>query len=156
MIKPEVLESDEIKRIIGGKAADYVKDGMVVGLGSGTTVRFTIHSLGQKVAEGLQIIGVPTSHQTEVLAHHYKIPVVPIEDVKQIDLTIDGADLVDANGNGIKGKHGAFLKEKMVARLSKKNIWVITENKLAGYLGKVPLPIEILKDSFLVLNDLSN
>lgn len=154
MDKTEILESDEIKKTVGAKATSFLKDGMIVGLGSGSTVYYTIHEIGKKISGGMQLIGVPTSKETADFAHSLKIPLLPVEDVKQIDLTIDGADQVDINGNGIKGRHGAFLKEKMVAKLSKKNIWVITKPKVAEYLGKIPLPVEVLKDSYELLIDM--
>lgn len=154
MSKSEILESDEIKKVVGTRATQYIKDGMIIGLGSGSTVKHAFHEIGRLISEGMQIIGVPTSKETADIAGYFKIPVLPVEDVKQIDLTIDGADQVDQNGNGIKGRHGAFLKEKMVARLSKKNIWIVTESKLTDYLGKIPLPVEVLKDSYELLIDM--
>jgi ribose 5-phosphate isomerase A len=154
MNKSEILESDDIKKAVSERATTYIKDGMIIGLGSGSTVKFMLNEIGRLISQGLQIIGVSTSKETSDLAHSYKIPLLPVEDVREIDLTIDGADQVDRNGNGIKGRHGAFLKEKMVAGISKKNIWIITESKMTDYLGKIPLPVEVLKDNYELLIDM--
>ena len=132
------------KQIAGERAVEFIEDGMVVGLGSGTTVFYTIQKIGDMVGRGLKITGVCTSEETRSLAERWNIPYVDIDDVEQIDLTIDGADEVDSVGNGIKGGGGALLFEKIVASNSSQNIWVIEQRKLVDRLGSFPLPVEIL------------
>jgi ribose 5-phosphate isomerase A len=132
------------KQIAGERAVDLIEDGMVVGLGSGTTAFFAIQKIGERIRKGLKITGVCTSEETRLLADKFKIPYVGIDDVEFIDLTIDGADEVDPVGNGIKGGGGALLFEKIVASNSRQNIWVIEQRKLVDQLGAFPLPVEIL------------
>jgi len=132
------------KQIAGERAVEFIEDGMVVGLGSGTTVFYTIQKIGEMVGRGLKITGVCTSEETRSLAERWNIPYVDIDDIEQIDLTIDGADEVDSVGNGIKGGGGALLFEKIVASNSIQNIWVIEQRKLVDRLGSFPLPVEII------------
>ncbi|MBC1986366.1 ribose-5-phosphate isomerase RpiA [Listeria sp. FSL L7-0478] len=132
------------KKIAGEKACEWVKDGMIVGLGTGSTVYYTIEKLGDMVAQGLQITGVATSEETAKQAEKLGIPLKSLNDVTEIDVTIDGADEVDADFQGIKGGGGALLREKMVANASLKNIWVVSEEKLVGNLGAFPLPLEVI------------
>lgn len=134
----------EPKQIAGERAVDLIEDGMVVGLGSGTTAFYAIQKIGERIRKGLKITSVYTSEETRLLADKFKIPYVGINDVEGIDLTIDGADEVDPIGNGIKGGGGALLFEKIVASNSKQNIWVIEQRKLVDQLGAFPLPVEIL------------
>ncbi|MBC1549067.1 ribose-5-phosphate isomerase RpiA [Listeria sp. FSL L7-1434] len=132
------------KKIAGEKACEWVKDGMIVGLGTGSTVYYTIEKLGDMVAQGLQITGVATSEETAKQAEKLGIPLKSLNDVTEIDVTIDGADEVDADFQGIKGGGGALLREKMVANASLKNIWVVSEEKLVRNLGAFPLPLEVI------------
>ncbi len=136
---------EELKRKAGERAVEYIKDGMVVGLGTGSTVKYTILKLGELVKDGLDIIGVPTSIATEKLAKEMGIKLGSINDYQVIDLTIDGADEVDRNLNLIKGGGGALLREKMIAHASKYEIIVVDESKVKRVLGDFPLPIEIVK-----------
>ncbi|ADD08359.1 ribose-5-phosphate isomerase RpiA [Candidatus Aciduliprofundum boonei] len=136
---------EELKRKAGEKAVKYIKDGMVVGLGTGSTVKYTILKLGELVKDGLDIIGIPTSIATEKLAKEMGIKLGSINDYQVIDLTIDGADEVDRNLNLIKGGGGALLREKMIAHASKYEIIVVDESKVKSVLGDFPLPIEIVK-----------
>ncbi len=136
---------EELKRKAGERAVEYIKDGMVVGLGTGSTVKYTILKLGELVKDGLDIIGVPTSIATEKLAKEMGIKLGSINDYQVIDLTIDGADEVDRNLNLIKGGGGALLREKMIAHASKYEIIVVDESKVKSVLGDFPLPIEIVK-----------
>jgi len=133
-----------LKQKAGERAVDFVEDGMVVGMGSGSTVYYAIQKIGQRVREGLNIKGICTSDQTRNLAEQWEIPYVDIDEVDQIDLTIDGVDEVDPDGNGIKGGGGALLFEKIVASRSLLNIWVVEERKLVKQLGAFPLPVEIM------------
>ncbi len=136
---------EELKRRAGERAVDFVKDGMVVGLGTGTTVRYTILKLGEMVKDGLDIIGIPTSTATEKLAKELGIKLGSIDEYQVIDLTIDGADEVDKQLNLIKGGGGALLREKIIAHASKYEIIVVDESKVKDTLGEFPLPIEIVK-----------
>ncbi|HAA6133879.1 TPA_asm: ribose 5-phosphate isomerase A [Listeria monocytogenes] len=117
---------------------------MVVGLGTGSTVYYTIEKLGQMVNNGLHITGVATSEETTKQAEKLGIPLKSLNDVTEIDVTIDGADEIDTNFQGIKGGGGALLREKMVANASLKNIWVVSEEKLVRTIGKFPLPLEVI------------
>ncbi|EAV9811328.1 ribose-5-phosphate isomerase RpiA [Listeria monocytogenes] len=132
------------KKIAGEKACEWIEDGMVVGLGTGSTVYYTIEKLGQMVNNGLHIMGVATSEETTKQAEKLGIPLKSLNDVTEIDVTIDGADEIDTNFQGIKGGGGALLREKMVASASLKNIWVVSEEKLVRTLGKFPLPLEVI------------
>ncbi|EAE1292174.1 TPA: ribose-5-phosphate isomerase RpiA [Listeria monocytogenes] len=132
------------KKIAGEKACEWIEDGMVVGLGTGSTVYYTIEKLGQMVNNGLHITGVATSDETTKQAEKLGIPLKSLNDVTEIDVTIDGADEIDTNFQGIKGGGGALLREKMVASASLKNIWVVGEEKLVRTLGKFPLPLEVI------------
>ncbi|EQA3616173.1 ribose-5-phosphate isomerase RpiA [Listeria monocytogenes] len=132
------------KKIAGEKACEWIEDGMVVGLGTGSTVYYTIEKLGQMVNNGLHITGVATSDETTKQAEKLGIPLKSLNDVTEIDVTIDGADEIDTNFQGIKGGGGALLREKMVASASLKNIWVLSEEKLVRTLGKFPLPLEVI------------
>ncbi|EAG3567044.1 ribose-5-phosphate isomerase RpiA [Listeria monocytogenes] len=132
------------KKIAGEKACEWIEDGMVVGLGTGSTVYYTIEKLGQMVNNGLHITGVATSEETTKQAEKLGIPLKSLNDVTEIDVTIDGADEIDTNFQGIKGGGGALLREKMVASASLKNIWVVSEEKLVRTLGKFPLPVEVI------------
>ena len=132
------------KQIAAEKAIEFVNNGMILGLGSGSTAAFFIKKLGEQVKRGLKITGVSTSNAATNLAVSNNIPLVSIEEVSEIDLTVDGADEVDPEFNGIKGGGGALLYEKIVASISKEIIWVVDSTKLVKRLGKFPLPVEIV------------
>lgn len=132
------------KKIVGEKAVEFVKDGMTVGLGTGSTVYYTIIKLGQLMKEGLSIKGVPTSIQTEKLANECGIPLANINEIDYIDVAIDGADEVGPQLNLIKGGGGALLREKIIARAAKKFIVVADPAKIVNHLGAFPLPIEVV------------
>jgi ribose 5-phosphate isomerase A len=133
------------KLIAAKKALEFIKDGITVGLGTGSTVSFLMRELAGEVKAGLKITAVSTSNTTTQLASSLGIKVLDLSDVSIIDLTIDGADEVDENLNGIKGGGGALLYEKIVAKNSKKNIWIVDSSKLVKNLGKFPLPVEVVK-----------
>lgn len=133
-----------MKKLAGEKACEEIKEGMIVGLGTGSTAFYAIEEIGRRVKAGLKIQAVATSDNTEKLARERGIPLVSLNDVQEIDLTIDGADEVDTALNGIKGGGGALFREKMVALHSKRNLWVIDETKLVSELGAFPLPVEVL------------
>ena len=132
------------KQIAAEKAVEFIKDKMTVGLGTGSTASFTIRKLGEMIKQGLEIKCVSTSNQTTSLAITLGIPLVSIDDVDTIDLTIDGADEIDTRFNAIKGGGGALLFEKIVAASSKKIILVVDSTKMVNKLGKYPVPVEIL------------
>lgn len=132
------------KRMVGERAADFIKDGMIVGLGTGSTVYYTIQKIGGMVKEGLNISAVSTSNSTSTLAKELGIPLKLLNEVSKIDITIDGADEVDYKFQGIKGGGGALLFEKIVAYCSEQNIWVIDSRKYVSKLGKFLLPVEII------------
>ncbi|MGH1256201.1 MULTISPECIES: ribose-5-phosphate isomerase RpiA [Bacillus] len=137
-----------LKQLAGEYAANFVKDGMKVGLGTGSTVYWLIQKLGERVKEGLSFQAVPTSKETEVSAKQLNISLISLNDVQSLDLTIDGADEIDANLQLIKGGGGALLREKIVATSSKELIIIADESKLVTHLGTFPLPIEIIPFSW--------
>lgn len=134
------------KQAAGLRAAQYVQDGMTVGLGTGSTARFVIEALGQRVQEGLNILAVATSDETEALARDVGICIVSPSDVGRagIDVTIDGADEVDPSYRLIKGGGGALVREKLIARASTEMIVVVDQSKLVSVLGRFPLPVAIV------------
>ncbi|MDA2164537.1 ribose 5-phosphate isomerase A [[Bacillus thuringiensis] serovar konkukian] len=137
-----------LKQLAGEYAAYFVKDGMKIGLGTGSTVYWTIEKLGERVKEGLSFQAVPTSKETEVLAQQLNIPLISLNDIQSLDLTIDGADEIDSNLQLIKGGGGALLREKIVASSSKELLIIADESKLVTHLGTFPLPVEIIPFSW--------
>lgn len=134
-----------LKQMVGIEAAKYVKDGMVVGLGTGSTAYYMVEEIGRRVnEEGLSIIGVTTSKKTEEQALALGIPLKSIDEVERVDLTIDGADEISANFDGIKGGGAALLFEKIVASYSDEIIWIVDESKMVQQLGAFPLPVEVI------------
>lgn len=136
---------DQAKLAAGRKAIEtYLKDGMRIGLGSGTTSHWFVRALGEKVAQGFDIAGVPTSTATRDLAREVGVPLLDLNDVRELDLTIDGADEIDHAGRMIKGGGACLLWEKMVARVSRRMVAVVDDGKVVDTLGKYPLPIEVI------------
>ena len=135
----------EWKRRAAEAAVDRVEDGMVLGLGTGSTVRYAIERLGRRVAEGWELAGVPTSRATAELARELQIPLTTLDEHPSLDLTIDGADEVDPRLDLIKGLGGALLREKIVAAASEAFLVVVDEGKaVEGLGGRAPLPVEVL------------
>src|SRR5271156_1135390 len=132
------------KEETGRAAAKLVRDGDVVGLGTGSTAYFTVIALGERVKAGLKIIGIPTSVKTGDLARSLGIPLTTLDEHPEIDITIDGADEIDPKLRMIKGGGGALLREKVVASASKKMVAVVDSAKAVPVLGKFPLPVEII------------
>jgi ribose 5-phosphate isomerase A len=134
------------KEVSGRRAADEVKDGMTLGLGTGSTVYFALVRIGERLREeGLTLRCVPTSVDTEEKARQLGIPLATLEEVERIDLTIDGADEVDPDLQLIKGGGGALLREKVVASISKKVLIVVGRDKLVSRLGaSFLLPVEVV------------
>ncbi len=133
------------KKIAAEYSVNYIEDGMIVGLGTGSTVEYMIPKLSERVKAGLNITAVSTSAATTKLASSMGMKISKLSEVEEIDLTIDGADEVDENLNGIKGGGGALLYEKIIASNSKKNIWIVDSSKIVKTLGKFPLPVEIIQ-----------
>jgi ribose 5-phosphate isomerase A len=144
-LKEQPVNLDSLKRQAAIKSVDYVRDGMVVGLGTGSTAKHMIVALGERVKKGLRIKGVPTSRETADLARKHGITLIETEDQWSIDVTIDGADQVDPQFNLIKGGGGALLKEKVVAAAARQLIIVVDHTKCVPVLGDTfPLPIEVV------------
>lgn len=134
----------EEKRIAGIKAAEYIEDNMVLGLGTGSTAYYMIEKVGELVSKGFNLKGVATSQNTADLANKFKIPLVSIDQVERIDLAIDGVDEIDGQFNAIKGGGGALFREKMAASIAEKVIWIMDSSKVVDSIGAFPLPLEVL------------
>jgi ribose 5-phosphate isomerase A len=144
-VRMVVADREALKRQAGEAAAELVQDGMVVGLGTGSTVRYFIEALGKRVAAGLKVQGIPTSEASAKLARDVGIPLTSLEEKAVVDLTVDGADEFDAQLRLIKGGGGALTREKIVAKASKRLVVVADEGKQVKELGSTfPLPIECI------------
>lgn len=134
------------KEVSGRHAADLVESGMTLGLGTGSTVFFTLQRLAERIRdEALEIRGVPTSVDTETKAREMGIPLATLDEVEHIDLTVDGADEIDGDFQMIKGGGGALLREKVVASITAKEVVVVGRNKVVDRLGLgFLLPIEFV------------
>jgi len=141
-----ISEQDGSKRAAAARAVMEVEDGMVVGLGSGTTAAFALEALAERIANGLRASGIPTSERTAALARRLGVPLTGFTAHRRVDVTIDGADQVERGTlNLIKGFGGALLREKIVASASDRMIVVIDRTKLVDRLGgNTPLPVEIV------------
>lgn len=133
-----------LKEVVGKKAVEYVKDGMIVGLGTGSTVFYFVHALADRVKEGLNVEMVSTSIQTVELAQSLGLTIKELEEIDHIDLAIDGVDEIDKNFNAIKGGGAALFREKIVADIAREVIWIYDESKDVEKLGNFNLPVEIL------------
>ena len=137
------------------RAVELVEDGMVLGLGTGSTTRLAVDEIGKLVRDGYRLVGVPTSIETERQARSLNIPLSTLEKVGQIDLTIDGADEVDPCLRLIKGLGGALLREKMVAYYSKREVIIVDGSKVVDVLGvRTPLPVEVVQLNVVILPSL--
>jgi ribose 5-phosphate isomerase A len=136
---------DHAKVLAAQKACEFVQDGMIVGLGSGSTATHFIKLLGDRVKAGLKIRGIPSSTASEHLAQSLSIPLIDFHQTSEIDVTVDGADEIAAGLALIKGGGGALLREKIVASASKKFIVVADSSKIVTHLGKFPLPVEVIQ-----------
>jgi len=140
------LEQEEMKRIAAEKAVDLIENDMIVGLGTGSTVKYALKKIGTRVSEGLKIKGIPTSNETKKLALKYNIPLTTLDEHPEIDITIDGADEIDSDLNLIKGGGGALTREKIIAFHSKKLVIIVDDSKVVKSLGiDFALPVEIVK-----------
>lgn len=135
---------DQLKRQAAAKALEQVRDGMKLGLGTGSTAKHFVDLLGEKVAAGLRVVGVPTSEATRAQAEACGIPLTTLDDIDRLDITIDGADEMDPALNLIKGGGGALLREKIVAAASDRMIVIADDSKWVDVLGRFPLPIEVI------------
>lgn len=136
--------ADDRKRAAALKALDLISDGMIVGLGTGSTAAHFVRALGERVRSGLRITGVPTSAAAETLAIEAGIPLAELDAVPHVDITIDGADEADRSFRLIKGGGAAHLREKIVAAASRRMIAIMDDSKLVDALGRFPLPLEIV------------
>lgn len=134
----------EEKKIAGIKATEYIEDNMIIGLGTGSTAYYMIERVGQLVKQGLNIKAVATSQSTADLANEFNIPLVSIDQVERIHLAIDSVDEINGDFNAIKGGGGALFREKMVANIADKVIWIMDSSKVVDSIGAFPLPVEIL------------
>lgn len=132
------------RELAAKEAVKYIKDNQIVGLGTGGTASYAIREIGEMIKKGLRIQGIPTSDKTRELAESLNIPLVNINTVSVIDITIDGADEFDENLILIKGGGGALLREKIVASLSREEIIIADSTKKVDVVGKFKLPIEII------------
>ena len=139
-----MLNADQAKELSAQKSLEFVQDGMVVGLGSGTTATHFIKLLGERVKQGLKVRGIASSKASEELARSLSIPITDFHACLEIDVAIDGADEVTHRLELIKGGGGALLREKIVASASKRFIIVADARKLVDRLGKFPLPVEVI------------
>ena len=141
----ELSPIDKAKFVAAKRSVDFVEDGMRVGLGTGSTAALMVRALGDLVREeGLRIRGVPTSTRTADLAREVGVPIKTLDEVRWLDLTIDGADEYDANLNLIKGGGGALLHEKIVATASDQMVVIADLSKQVDTLGTFPLPVEVI------------
>lgn len=138
------MSMDELKRQAAARAVEQVRDGMKLGLGTGSTAKHFVELLGERVRAGLKVIGVPTSEATRADAERCAVPLTTLDQVDRLDLTVDGADEIDPNLELIKGGGGALLREKIVAAASDRMIVIADETKWVETLGRFPLPIEVI------------
>jgi ribose 5-phosphate isomerase A len=136
-----------LKRQAALRAFDHVRDGMVLGLGSGSTAAFFVAELGRRVAAGLRVVGIPTSHDAEQLASRYGVPLTDLSSRQNVDLTVDGADEIELGTlNLTKGRGGALVREKLVAHASTREIIIADASKLVAHLGeRSPVPVAVVQ-----------
>ena len=143
----DATSNNSSKKNAGYKAAEYVEDGMVLGLGTGSTTHFFIEKVGMRIRdEGISVMGIPTSFQSLLIAKQWNIPITTLEE-HDIDLSVDGADEVDPEFNLIKGGGAAHTKEKIVDYAAKEFIVIVDESKCVEKLGNFPVPVEVLPDA---------
>ena len=138
------MSADDQKRSAAQKALDYVEDGMRLGLGTGSTAALFVDAVGKRVAEGLNVLCVPTSEATAAQARGLDIPLTTLDETPELDLTVDGADELDGDLVLIKGGGGALLREKIVATSSSRMVVIADASKRVDVLGAFPLPVEVV------------
>ena len=141
---PPIGSTDYAKELAAQKGLEFIEDGMVVGLGTGSTATRFIKLLGERVKRGLKVRGIASSKTTKRLAESLSIPIVDFQQCPEIDVAIDGADEIAPGLALIKGGGGALLHEKIVASASKRFIVIADSRKVVARLGKVPLPVEVI------------
>lgn len=134
-------------------ALEYVKDGMIVGLGTGSTSAHFVRQLGERVRQGLRVKGVPTSEATRNLAEQVGVPLLEISQISKIDVDVDGADEIDPAFRLVKGGGGALLREKIVAAASAQMVVIADESKWVETLGVFPLPVEVTRFGFALTQE---
>jgi ribose 5-phosphate isomerase A len=140
-----MADRDDLKRAAAERALDFVENGMVLGLGTGSTAAFFVEALARRIAEGLTVIAIPTSERTAAQARRLGIPLTGLAEHRQIDVAVDGADEVQrVSLDLIKGRGGALLREKIVAAASDRMIVIADDSKWVETLGKYPLPVEVI------------
>ena len=139
------MANDQEKEAAARASLRFVKDGQIVGLGTGSTAAYFIQLLGEAVKNGLKIQGIPTSDRSREQAASLGIPLTTLDEFQQIDVTVDGADEVDPQLRMIKGGGGALLREKIVASATRQLVIVVDATKRAAVLGRFPLPVEVIK-----------
>lgn len=137
------MASELEKEHAAAAAMDYVEDGMTIGLGTGSTAKYFVENIAEEVGDGLNVRGVPTSEQTRKLAESLGVPLVDVEQVDRIHLTVDGADEVDHQAQLIKGGGAALLREKIIANASDLMVVIADSTKHVETLGRFPLPVEV-------------
>ena len=151
------MSQSQLKQLVGEEAVKYIKDGMKVGIGSGSTMYYAVKALGERVKQGLDVVGIPTSNTTAEWAKEFGVPLTDFTNVQELDLAIDGADEVDDNLQLIKGGGGALFREKVVADAAKEFLVIVDESKKVKHLGKFPLPVEVVPFGLEVtINKVSN
>jgi ribose 5-phosphate isomerase A len=139
------MSNDQEKEVAARASLKFIKDGQVVGLGTGSTAAYFIQALGEKVKNGLRIRGISSSVRSRDQAASLGIPMTTLDECPEIDVTVDGADEVDPQLRLIKGGGGALLREKIVASATKQFVIVADATKRVAVLGKFPLPVEVIK-----------
>jgi ribose 5-phosphate isomerase A len=140
-----MTDQNALKKAVAAKALEYVKDGMKLGLGSGTTAEVFLDMLAPRIRGGMKLLCVPTSERTATYARKLGLTLSTLDEQAPLDLTIDGADEADRNLNLIKGGGGMLLREKIVAAASKSMLVIADESKLVPQLGRFPLPVEVIE-----------
>ncbi|MDE2473268.1 MAG: ribose-5-phosphate isomerase RpiA [Bradyrhizobium sp.] len=138
------MNMDELKRQAAARALEQVRNGMRLGLGTGSTAKHFVELLGERVRAGLDVVGVPTSEATRADALRCGIRLTTLDDIDRLDLVVDGADEIDPTLNTIKGGGGALLREKIVAAASERMIVIADDSKWVATLGRFPLPVEVI------------
>lgn len=144
------MSNETEKENAAAAALDYVEDGMTIGLGTGSTAKYFVEFLAEEVADGLVVRGVPTSEETRKLAASLNVPLVDVDQVERIHLTVDGADEVDPQAQLIKGGGAALLREKIIANASDLMIVIADSGKQVENLGKFPLPVEVTPFAYTI------
>jgi ribose 5-phosphate isomerase A len=138
------IATDDLKRAAAARALDFVRPGMRLGLGTGTTARHFLELLAERVRGGLAVVGVATSEATRADAERLGVPLATLDDQPELDLTVDGADEIAPDLTAVKGGGGALLREKIVAAASARMVVIADESKWVPVLGRYPLPIEVV------------